>query len=101
MSEEPHLMSTADRLIYMANQIARNFASLDDDRAAAAVRDHLVKFWDPRMKRRILDAARDQPDRFSPIVAAALASMPGRTSVDQSGRTLSNGAHEAGRQTTG
>ena len=39
-----------ERLIYMANQIARNFAVQGEAEAAAATADHIAKFWDPRMK---------------------------------------------------
>ncbi|MBM3594832.1 MAG: formate dehydrogenase subunit delta [Alphaproteobacteria bacterium] len=43
------------RLIYMANQIASNFAAQGEDEAVAATADHIVKSWDPRMKRQLLD----------------------------------------------
>lgn len=47
-------MSTGERLVYMANQIAANFAIAGRDAAAAATADHIASFWDPRMKQRIL-----------------------------------------------
>ena len=47
-------MSTIDHLIYMANQIAREFAGQQPSRAVAATRDHLRQFWDPRMRRAII-----------------------------------------------
>jgi formate dehydrogenase subunit delta len=44
-----------DKLAYMANQIGKFFAhQKDDDRAIAAINDHIRKFWDPRMRRQIL-----------------------------------------------
>ena len=43
-----------DKLVTMANQIGRFFAHQGDDKAIAAVADHLTKFWDPRMRREIL-----------------------------------------------
>ena len=46
------MMSTEERLVYMANQIAREFARTGDPAAATA--DHIAKFWDPRMRARIL-----------------------------------------------
>jgi formate dehydrogenase subunit delta len=42
--------STAERLVYMANQMAKFFASQKHDTAVAGLADHIVKFWDPRMK---------------------------------------------------
>lgn len=65
-------MSTEDRLIYMANQIARNFATMGHAAAAAAVADHILSFWDPRMKARIDAMLADQRGQFSPIAAAAI-----------------------------
>jgi formate dehydrogenase subunit delta len=44
-----------DRLAYMANQIGRFFAHQGDDQAVAAINDHIRKFWDPRMRKQILD----------------------------------------------
>jgi formate dehydrogenase subunit delta len=46
--------STGERLVYMANQIAVNFAVSGSEAAAAATADHIASFWDPRMKQRIL-----------------------------------------------
>jgi len=44
------MSDTHEKLVYMANQIARNFGALDHDAAVAATADHIVQFWDPRMK---------------------------------------------------
>ncbi|MBC2664064.1 formate dehydrogenase subunit delta [Novosphingobium flavum] len=38
----------------MANQIARNLASQGEAAAVAKTAQHLVDFWDPRMKAAIL-----------------------------------------------
>lgn len=43
-----------DKLVYMANQIAKFFSSRPHDEAVAGVSDHLVKFWDPRMRTQII-----------------------------------------------
>lgn len=62
-------MKQHDHLVHMANQIARNFATMPDVDAAAATADHIVTFWDPRMRAGIL------ADRsgLSPVAAAAVA----------------------------
>ena len=44
-----------DRLAYMANQIGRFFAHQKEEQAVAAINDHLRKFWDPRMRKQIID----------------------------------------------
>ncbi len=40
---------TDDKMIHMANQIAAFFETQPEDEVAA-VADHLVKFWETRMK---------------------------------------------------
>ncbi|HET9628182.1 MAG TPA: formate dehydrogenase subunit delta [Novosphingobium sp.] len=42
------------QLVYMANQIARNFAAQGEATAVAATAQHIRDFWDPRMKAGIL-----------------------------------------------
>lgn len=68
-------MSTEDRLIYMANQIARNLASQGANQAATMMRDHLRDFWDPAMRQRIVALASDRPEAFSPIAAVAVSQL--------------------------
>jgi formate dehydrogenase subunit delta len=58
-----------DRLCYMANQIARNFAAQGEDVAIAATAKHIRDFWDPRMKAAILG---DDGDELNPIARAAV-----------------------------
>lgn len=58
-----------ERLRYMADQIARNFAALGEAEAIAATSDHIAKFWDPRMKAQI---KADDRNALTPIVAAAV-----------------------------
>src|SRR3546814_11336345 len=52
MSDENEVMSTGERLIYMANQIARNLAAEGEAEAVAATAQHIASFWDPRMRAR-------------------------------------------------
>ncbi|WP_084691035.1 formate dehydrogenase subunit delta [Sphingomonas sp. SRS2] len=63
---------TDTRLLYMANQIARNFEALGHDNAVAATADHMLAFWDPRMKARIAVLATEQAGALTPIGAAAV-----------------------------
>jgi formate dehydrogenase subunit delta len=42
------------KLVSMANQIGRFFAQQPKAEAVASIEDHLRKFWDPRMRARIL-----------------------------------------------
>jgi formate dehydrogenase subunit delta len=43
-----------DKLVYMANQIGKFFASQGEAHAVAGIEDHLRKFWDPSMRRAIV-----------------------------------------------
>ena len=53
-SGEDHIATTSDeRLVVMANQIARFFASQPGDAAAAGVTKHIAAYWDPRMRAHI------------------------------------------------
>jgi len=44
---------SADRLIYMANQIGKFFQSQGHDKAVPGIAEHIRKFWDPRMRKGI------------------------------------------------
>ena len=68
---------TLDKLIYMANQIAREFAGQRPREAVEATWDHLWHFWDPRMRGMILDHLRDGGAGLSEIARAAVAKLAG------------------------
>lgn len=68
---EEAVMSTGERLIYMANQIARNFEAEGSERAAIRVEEHMRLYWDPHMRARIVELAR-RSQQLSPIAAAAV-----------------------------
>ena len=42
-----------EKLVYMANQIGKFFASQGHDKATFGTADHIKKFWDPRMRAQI------------------------------------------------
>lgn len=66
------MMSNAERLVYMANQIARNFEAIGHDAAAMATADHIASFWDPRMRGQILELAASTEFALGPIAARAV-----------------------------
>lgn len=55
-SSSPDTVShgTDEKLVYMANQIGTFFKSQDLNTASAKIADHIIKFWDPRMRRAII-----------------------------------------------
>jgi formate dehydrogenase subunit delta len=63
-----------DKLVYMANQIGKFFAH-QGDRAAAGVADHLRRFWDPRMRRAILEYVDRGGAGLDPHVLQAVESL--------------------------
>ena len=75
MAQNSMGMSNDDKLVYMANQIARNFEALGHDHAVAATEDHIVKFWDPRMKQRIVALSGERPDALVKPAAVAVARL--------------------------
>ncbi|MCP4381027.1 MAG: formate dehydrogenase subunit delta [Hyphomicrobiales bacterium] len=60
------------KLVYMANQIGRFFASADPTNAVADIADHLRKFWDPRMRSAILEYVDDGGDGLDEPVREAV-----------------------------
>lgn len=60
------------QLVKMADDIARFFAA-DPDQSAAieGVVGHIQKFWDPRMRRKLIAHWQRHPTELSPLAAAA------------------------------
>jgi formate dehydrogenase subunit delta len=56
----------------MANQIALNFAADPSDEVAARIAEHLQKFWDPGMRRDLVDAVISGDVSVSATVRAAI-----------------------------
>ncbi len=73
------MMSPDERLVYMANQIARNLAAHGVDIAAAQTADHITAYWDPRMRAHIL--AMPAP-ALEPIAARAVEMLRSRVASD-------------------
>ena len=62
-------------LIRMANRIGEFFQAMPDrDEAIAGVANHIRKFWEPRMRRELLDhVAQAGSAELHPLVAEAIA----------------------------
>lgn len=72
MTEDHSMMSNQDRLVYMANQIARNFMTMGEEKAAQAVADHIAKFWEPRMRAQIFALHEKGAETFAPVAGRAI-----------------------------
>lgn len=66
---------TLGRLVYMANQIAQAFGHQEAEKAVAATHDHLRRFWNPRMRRLILEHRQGGGEGLSDIAGAAVAKL--------------------------
>ena len=64
-----------DKLVYMANQIGKFFIGQGEDKAVQLIADHLVKFWDPRMRKASVAHLADGGSGFDTAVRKAVASL--------------------------
>jgi formate dehydrogenase subunit delta len=70
-----------DKLAYMANQIGRFFQSQKREAAVAGIEDHILKFWDKRMRRAIIAQLADGSVQLDPPVRQAIENIGSRTPV--------------------
>ena len=69
--DEDHSMSTKEKLVYMANQIATFFHSKPREEGIAGVADHINKFWEPRMRKQFFEMIDAGGKGFDEMVLAA------------------------------
>ena len=66
------MSGTAQSVIRMANDIARNFAVQGEQAAVEATAEHIRLFWDPRMKAMAFGLLQEPDCGLSAIARAAL-----------------------------
>ncbi|SJM28756.1 formate dehydrogenase subunit delta [Mesorhizobium delmotii] len=71
--DEGHIMSTSEKLVRMANQIAAFFHSKPREEGIAGVAEHINKFWEPRMRRQLFEMLDGGCEGFNDLVVAASA----------------------------
>jgi formate dehydrogenase subunit delta len=64
-----------DKLVMMANQIGKFFASQGADAAVAGTTEHIQKYWDPRMRAAIVAHVTAGGKGLDPQVLAAVESL--------------------------
>jgi formate dehydrogenase subunit delta len=95
-------MNSLERLVYMANQIAKNFAATSHDSAAHATADHIAQFWDPRMKRMIFERLEAGGQGLDPLARGAIEILrDSGPPPSQTRATEFNAAHESGHADAG
>jgi len=72
-----------DKLVYMANQISKFFASQGPEQAAAGTADHISKFWDPRMRAQIFAHLEAGGKGLDPVARAAIESLAKQSQARQ------------------
>ncbi|HTI86854.1 MAG TPA: formate dehydrogenase subunit delta [Alphaproteobacteria bacterium] len=68
-----------EKLVYMANQIAKFFAHQPEDKAVAGTADHIAKFWEPRMRTAIFRHLEAGGEGLDPLALRALKSLKAGT----------------------
>lgn len=66
-----------EKLVYMANQIGKFFTSQSEEKAAPLIANHLVKYWDPRMRKAITAHLAAGDSGLDPAVRKAVATLEG------------------------
>ena len=64
-----------EKLAYMANQIGRFFAHQPEEQAVASIADHLKRFWDPRMRKAILEHVAQGGADLQPLPLKAIRAL--------------------------
>ncbi len=64
-----------EKLVYMANQIGTFFHSQGPEAAVAGTAEHIKKFWDPRMLKKIYAHVEHGGEGLHPWVKAAIESL--------------------------
>lgn len=64
-----------DKLSHMANQIGKFFSHQGEDKAIAAIADHIRKFWEPRMRAAIFAHLQVGGAELDPLVLRAVESL--------------------------
>ncbi|RJT42716.1 formate dehydrogenase [Mesorhizobium waimense] len=86
--DEEHIMSTKEKLVRMANQIADFFHSKPREEGIAGVAEHINKFWEPRMRRQLFEMLDGGTENFNELVVAASAKIKRPKAPEQADMTI-------------
>jgi formate dehydrogenase subunit delta len=68
------------KLIYMANQIGKFFAAQGHETAVTGVANHLTRFWDPSMRKKIVHHLDQGGEGLDPPVREAVETLKAKQS---------------------
>ena len=86
--DEEHIVSTSEKLVRMANQIADFFHSKPREEGIAGVAEHINKFWEPRMRRQLFEMLDGGTENFNELVVAASAKIRRPKTPEQADKSL-------------
>lgn len=66
------MKTTGEKLVYMANQIGDFFKSYPHDQAVKGIKEHIEKFWDPRMLKQAYEIVQKPDNGLKPYPLEAL-----------------------------
>lgn len=69
-------MQSADKLVMMVNQIAKNLAVRGEENAVTLTAEHMKKFWEPRMRNAILAHLKAGGHGLEPLAKRAVEKLP-------------------------
>jgi formate dehydrogenase subunit delta len=72
MNADPAHAAGEAKLVTMANQIATFFATQPQADAVSGIETHIRKFWDPRMRAKILAFVDGGGEGLAPLARAAI-----------------------------
>lgn len=64
-----------ETMLMMARQITQFFQAYPHEQAVAGVADHIAKFWEPRMRRMLLDYTETHGPEMDEITREAVARL--------------------------
>ena len=65
-------LTSDEKLVRMANQIATFFRSYPDEEAVTGIHKHVVAFWTPKMVKSLEDCLSAMGERVDPLVVRAM-----------------------------
>jgi formate dehydrogenase subunit delta len=72
----------AKKLVYMANQIGKFFAPQEHDKAVAGIANHLTRFWDPSMRKKIVRHLGEGGEGLDPLAREAVQMLANKENID-------------------
>ncbi|NBP08028.1 MAG: betaine-aldehyde dehydrogenase [Gammaproteobacteria bacterium] len=77
-----------EKLVRMANQIAGFFGHEGRDKAPASIADHIHKFWDPRMRKEIIEAVTaERAKNLDPLALIAVRQLAAEAAAAPAARS--------------